>query len=55
MPYMGKTLRGKELRSMPYMGKTIIGKVLRSMDHALYGARHGLHACRVGLNPTKFD
>ena len=33
MPYMGKTIMGKVLRSMPYMGKTIMGKVLRSMPY----------------------
>ena len=27
---MGKTIMTKQLRSMPYMGKTIMGKVLRS-------------------------
>ena len=50
MPYMGKTLWGKELRSMPYMGKTLWGKELRSMP---YMARDRLGV--VGLNPTKFD
>ena len=31
---------------------TLMGKVLRSMP---YMARDRLHACPVGLNPTKFD
>ena len=47
MPYMGKTIMGKVLRSMPYMGKTIMGKVLRYMARDRLGV--------VGLNPTKFD